>query len=91
MPRYCPKSQTYEFKSRVYDVEHGSDDTRHGGPFDRGSADSYYYRRSREPHYFVGGTNRSEKITDLTVIEKEAYYAGYEYNETINQDFKDWG
>lgn len=88
--RYCDKSKTFEYGGRVYDVSNGSLDTRHGGPFDRGSADSYY-GRGCNPHYFVGGTNRSEKITDLTVIEKEAYYAGYEYNETINQDFKDWG
>jgi len=40
--RYCEKSDTFEFKGRVYDVEFGSDDTRHGGPFDRGAADSYY-------------------------------------------------
>ena len=26
---------------------------RHGGPYDRGSADSYY-RRPPRPHYFVG-------------------------------------
>ena len=36
-------------------------DTRHGGPFDRGSADSYY-QRGIEPHYFVFGTATSDKI-----------------------------
>jgi hypothetical protein len=30
-------------------------DQRHGGPFDRGSADSYY-GRVREPHFYVEGT-----------------------------------
>ena len=30
--------------------EHIQIDTRHGGPYDRGSADSYY-RRPRNPHF----------------------------------------
>lgn len=88
--RYCAKSDTFEFKGRVYDVEFGSDDTRHGGPFDRGSADSYYGRGYR-PHYYVGDTGLSEVVAELTDVEKEAYYAGYEYNEEIVRDFKDWG
>ena len=33
-------------------------DKRHGGPFDRGGADSYY-GRGRNPHYFVGATYSS--------------------------------
>jgi len=87
---YHEKSQTFEYRGRVYDVGDDSGDTRHGGPFDRGTADSYY-GRSFEPHYFVGGTNTSEKITDLTSVEKEAYYAGFEFNETVIMGFKDWG
>ena len=31
---------------------------RHGGPYDRGSADSYYQRGPR-PHYFKGDTYNS--------------------------------
>ena len=88
--KYHEKSQTFEYRGRVYDVEVDSGDTRHGGPFDRGSADSYY-GRSRDPHYFVGGTYRSEKIVNLTSVEKEAYYAGFEFNETVIMNFKDWG
>ena len=35
--------------------------TRHGGAYDRGSADTYYHR-SPEPHYFTGATYQSTKI-----------------------------
>jgi len=66
-------------------------DSRHGGPFDRGSADSYYHRR-RDPHYFLEGTHTSPRIDreDMTDLEIDAYYAGYEYNEESG-DKKDWG
>ena len=67
------------------------DQNRHGGPFDRGSADSYY-RRGFRPHYFVGGTYQSEEITEdqMTEAEIQAYRAGFQYNEDLG-DFKDWG
>lgn len=55
-------------------------DDRHGGPYDRGSADSYY-RRGRNPHYYVGATGHTEPITNLTPEELEAYHAGYNDNE----------
>jgi hypothetical protein len=64
-------------------------DQRHGGPFDRGSADSYYHR-PREPHFYVGGTGTSERVTELTSQEVQAYLAGYQYNEQFG-DKKDWG
>jgi len=64
-------------------------DTRHGGPFDRGSADSYYHR-PRDPHFYVEGTGTSERVTDLTPAEVQAYLAGYQYNEQFG-DKKDWG
>ena len=56
-------------------------DQRHGGPYDRGSADAYYGREYR-PHYFVGDTHQSEEITlaKMTAEEIVAYTAGY--NET---------
>ena len=63
-------------------------DTRHGGAFDRGSADSWY-SRGIEPHYYVGGTGTSEKITDLTEKQIAEYMAGYEYNEMFGGK-KDW-
>ena len=55
-------------------------DTRHGGPFDRGSADSYY-GRGRSPHCYVGGTGTSERVDSLTPTEIQAYLAGYQWNE----------
>ncbi len=72
-----------EFNGKTYD-------NRHGGPFDRGSADSYYGRGFR-PHYFTGSTYQSEEIIPVNgTAEYEAYSAGYEYNEA-NGDKKDWG
>ena len=65
-------------------------DERHGGPYDRGSADSYY-RRGYRPHYFVGATYQSQEILekDMTIEEIEAYAAGYEDNEA-DGNFKDY-
>jgi hypothetical protein len=66
-------------------------DERHGGPYDRGSADSYY-RRGFKPHYFVGDTYTSEEVLQeqMTPEEIEAYTAGYEDNER-DGNFKDYG
>ena len=57
-------------------------DKRHGGPWDRGKADSYY-SRSPKPHYY--NVNRdAEKIyekvemSDMSDNEISEYYAGYE-------------
>ena len=65
-------------------------DQRHGGPYDRGSADSYY-RRGERPHYYKGATITSERVEseDMTPEEIEAYEAGFLENEE-NGDFKDW-
>ena len=65
-------------------------DRRHGGPYDRGSADSYY-RRSFNPHYYKGDTGTSERVTakDMTPDEIVAYSAGYEDNEDEGL-YKDW-
>ena len=38
-------------------------DQRHGGPFDRGAADSYYHRPF-DPHYYEGAT-KDRKSTRL--------------------------
>jgi len=64
---------------------------RHGSPYDRGSADSYY-RRGFEPHYYVGWTYSTPRveITDKDSEEYKAYAAGYADNEAAG-DFKDWG
>lgn len=56
--------------------------TRHGGAYDRGSADSWY-RRDPNPHYFTGGTYQSAKIeeVDMSAEEIAAYNQGYADNE----------
>lgn len=66
-------------------------DNRHGSPYDRGAADSYYDRLPR-PHYYVGDTYTSTKVdaSDMSAEEITAYYAGYAYNEKFG-DKKDWG
>ena len=66
-------------------------DQRHGGPWDRGSADSHYNRRY-DPHYYVGDTYSTPRIglKDMTAAEITAYTAGYEYNEECGEK-KDWG
>ena len=65
-------------------------DTRHGGPYDRGSADSYY-RRARNPHFYRGATGTSERVgyKDMTPDEVVAYHAGYTDNEE-HGDYKEW-
>ena len=66
-------------------------DTRHGGAYDRGSADAYY-RRSYDPHLFQGDTYSSDRLElkDMTADEITAYTAGYRDQEESG-DFKDWG
>lgn len=66
-------------------------DQTHGGPFDRGSADSYY-GRERNPHYWPEGTNigRRRDMAEMTSKEVQAYLAGYQWNEQFG-DKKIWG
>lgn len=77
-------NQPQEFEGQLYDQ-------RHGGPFDRGAADSYYHRPFN-PHYYVEGTSTSPRVelADMTAEEITAYTAGYRYNEQ-HGDKKDWG
>lgn len=51
---------------------------RHGGPWDRGSADAYY-KRPFKPHYFTGDTYNSDLIKEKNMTEKqiEDYKVGY--------------
>ena len=63
-------------------------DKRHGGPWDRGSADSHY-RRPYKPHKYVEGTMTSEKVESLSASDLAAYDAGYEANEALGC-YKDW-
>ena len=59
--------------------EHIMIDKRHGGPYDRGSADSYY-GRPRRPQYYKGDTATSDRVEykDMTPDEVVVYMAGYE-------------
>jgi len=65
-------------------------DQRHGGAFDRGSADSYY-GRPRSPHFYTGDTGSSSRIepAEMTADEVRAYLAGYQWNEQFG-DKKSW-
>ena len=76
-----------EYSGEVYD-------SRHGGPWDRGSADSWYDRPIR-PHFFSDAKYFSDEIDERSMtkvkIEIDArfmtkeqiaeYMAGYNYNE----------
>jgi hypothetical protein len=66
-------------------------DERHGGPYDRGTADSYY-GRDYNPHYFVGDSYNSPRVelAQMSADEIIAYTAGYKDNELAN-NFKDLG
>ena len=57
-------------------------DERHGGPYDRGAADSYY-GREYNPHYFVGDSYNSPRIELALMSTQEivAYTVGYANNE----------
>lgn len=70
--------------------EHIEIDTRHGGPYDRGTADSYY-GRDYNPHYYKGDTGSSLRVTlkDMTADEIVAYTAGYRDNEE-DGNRKEW-
>jgi len=60
-------------------------DERHGGPYDRGTADSYY-GRDYNPHYFVGDSYNSPRVdlAQMTAYELVAYTAGFRDNELAN-------
>ena len=60
---------------------------RHGGPFDRGGADSYY-GRPRSPHYYEGASYGSPRIeaAEMTPEQIAAYNAGFDGCT----DRKDW-
>ena len=66
-------------------------DTRHGGPYDRGGADSYY-QRGYDPHYYTGDSMKSQKVpmASMTAAEITAYTKGYNDNEEAGH-FKDYG
>lgn len=62
---------------------------RHGGAYDRGSSD-YWYWRDPDPHYYADGVYSSERITNLTADELAAYWQGYKDFQADDLR-KDWG
>ena len=81
----------FNFAGVDYDTRSDSKNQRHGGPFDRGMADSYY-RRGRDPHFYDGSVHDGYRIEKkyMTDPEVDAYLAGFSYNEKVIQNFKDW-
>ena len=71
------------YKGREYVVKHGD-------PFDRGSADSYY-GRGRNPHKGGVGGDSGPRIesNEMSLQEIADYGAGYNYNEAFG-DKKEW-
>ena len=63
-------------------------DSRHGGAYDRGSADRYY-RRPFKPHFYLGATGMSTLIEEdsMTDTEISAYSAGYD-EEYDQKDYR---
>lgn len=63
---------------------------RHGGPYDRGSADSYY-RRPRRPHFFRGDTYNSEEVLEENMTKDEIYEYNLGFDENEESDnHKEW-
>ena len=60
---------------------------RHGSPYDRGSADAYYWRLY-SPHYYKGKTYQSPKVSspDMTKEQREEYALGFLQQD----DRKEW-
>lgn len=57
--------------------------TRHGGPWDRGTADRHY-GRDYSPHYYTGDTYSTDRVdlADMTPQEIAEYTAGYRNCDT---------
>ena len=87
------KKQIYTYMGMNFDITWTDSNKmiRHGGPFDRGGADSYYHR-GYNPHWWPNGTNNGECITwnNMSHDEILQYTAGYEHNEELGYK-KDWG
>lgn len=78
------------FKPEELDYSIDAEYTRHGGAYDRGSADRYYGTPSGgpEPHYYTGATGASDLITTgaMNPYEIAAYMQGWN-EETDRKDY----
>ena len=74
----------------LYTVHGKTYEQKHGNPFDRGSADSYY-GRPRDPHWYPEGSYKGTRVEaeQMCDEELESYHAGYDYNEQ-HGDKKSW-
>jgi len=63
---------------------------KHGSPYDRGGADSYY-GRPYSPHHWPLGTYKGYVVpyADMSTAQVKEYYTGYNDNEELGH-FKDW-
>jgi hypothetical protein len=86
----CYNRSIVRNKESKMDAEKTTYSQRHGSPYDRGSADSYYHR-DYWPHYFTADTHRSRRIDmdQMTPYEIEAYTAGY-YDNEADGNKKEW-
>ena len=88
-PDKCdPKAYKHFLWQRTPDGPAPTVDKRHGGPYDRGGADSYYQRRF-SPHYYVAGTYDTPRIEveSMTSDQIDQYAKGFADNEEAG-DFK---
>jgi len=58
-------------------------DITHGSPFDRGSADFYYWK-GPQPHYRPADSPQVNEES-MSPEQVEAYYAGYAYGEAVGE------
>jgi len=65
-------------------------DERHGGAYDRGSADAYY-GRPIAPHYYEGDTGMSKRVdeAEMSAIRIAAYLTGYR-EQIESGEFKEY-
>ena len=89
---YCTRKGLIFFDAQIKEDIHENTDKSHGAAYDRGSADSYYGRKS-DPHKYVEMPDGSRKRVTLTdPAEVAAYKAGYaeesgrkDYGESVNE------
>lgn len=64
---------------------------KHGSPYDRGRADSYY-RRTFDPHFYDYSAKALERRVKIEkgTPEYDQYRQGFRDNEAEG-DYKDWG
>lgn len=64
-------------------------DTRHGGPYDRGSADAWYHRGC-DPHYYEGPSMQSPKIPEELMTEQQVAEYELGYYDNVDGEGKQW-